>query len=208
MSSGGARGARRVSWRLLDDRVRRIAAGLHRIGVRKGDRVSLLVPPGPTLSAVVYACLRIGAVVVVADAGLGIRGLTRAVRGAWPDFIIGEAPGLAAARTLGWPGVRISAAQAPAPAAAALGVVSQPRRHRSRWAPTRRSRRRPGPTTTRRSSSPPAPPAPRRASLHARPALRAARRARRPLRRDARHRARRRASRRSRCSGRRSAPAR
>ena len=60
--------------------------------------------------------------VVVADAGLGIRGLTRAVRGAWPDFIIGEALGLAAARTLGWPGVRISTARLPRAAAAALGV--------------------------------------------------------------------------------------
>ena len=119
MSSGAPR---RVSWRLLDDRVRRIAAGLHAMGVRPGDRVSLLVPPGPTLSAVVYACLRIGAVVVVADAGLGIRGLTRAVRGAWPDFVIGEAVGLAAARSLGWPGVRISAARLPKPSAAILGV--------------------------------------------------------------------------------------
>lgn len=122
MSSGRKSGPRRVSWRLLDDRVRRIAAGLHRIGVRPGDRVSLLVPPGPTLSAVVYACLRIGAVVVVADAGLGIRGLTRAVRGAWPDFVIGEAVGLAAARGLGWPGVRISTAPLPKPSAALLGV--------------------------------------------------------------------------------------
>jgi len=112
----------RVSWRQLDDRVRRLAAGLHRVGVRKGDRVSLLVQPGPTLSAVVYACLRIGAVVVVADAGLGIRGLTRAVRGSWPDFIIGETLGLTAARALGWPGVRISAARLPRAAAAALGV--------------------------------------------------------------------------------------
>jgi acyl-coenzyme A synthetase/AMP-(fatty) acid ligase/pimeloyl-ACP methyl ester carboxylesterase len=122
MSAGGSDGPRRVSWRLLDDRVRRIAAGLHAIGVRPGDRVSLLVPPGPTLSAVVYACLRIGAVVVVADAGLGIRGLTRAVRGAWPDFVIGEAVGLAAARSLGWPGVRVSAAQLPKASAAILGV--------------------------------------------------------------------------------------
>jgi acyl-coenzyme A synthetase/AMP-(fatty) acid ligase/pimeloyl-ACP methyl ester carboxylesterase len=122
MSSGGRSGPHRVSWRLLDDRVRRIAAGLHAIGVRPGDRVSLLVPPGPTLSAVVYACLRIGAVVVVADAGLGIRGLTRAVRGAWPDFVIGEAVGLAAARSLGWPGVRISTARLPKPPAAILGV--------------------------------------------------------------------------------------
>ena len=40
-------------------------------------------------------------------------GLTRAVRGSWPDFIIGETPGLIAARALGWPGVRISAARLP-----------------------------------------------------------------------------------------------
>ncbi len=123
MSRRGSQPPRRVSWRQLDDRVRRLAAGLHRVGVRKGDRVSLLVQPGPTLSAVVYACLRIGAVVVVADAGLGIRGLTRAVRGSWPDFIIGGTPGLAAARALGWPGTRISAARLPRASAAALGVA-------------------------------------------------------------------------------------
>lgn len=122
MSSRRSRPLRRVRWRQLDDRVRRLAAGLHSVGVRKGDRVSLLVQPGPTLSAVVYACLRIGAVVVVADAGLGIRGLTRAVRGSCPDFIVAEALGLAAARALRWPGVRISAARLPGAAAAALGV--------------------------------------------------------------------------------------
>ncbi|GAA1996052.1 alpha/beta fold hydrolase [Microbacterium pumilum] len=122
MSTRRSEPPRRVSWRQLDDRVRRIATGLYRVGVRRGDRVSLLVKPGPTLSAVVYACLRIGAVVVVADAGLGVRGLTRAVRGSWPDFIIGETLGLTAARALGWPGVRISAARLPRAAAAALGV--------------------------------------------------------------------------------------
>lgn len=98
-----------VSWQALDRQVRRVAAGLHAIGVRRGDRVSLLVEPGPTLTALVYACLRIGAVVVVADAGLGVRGLTRAQRGAWPRFVVAQTKGLAAARALGWPGVRISA---------------------------------------------------------------------------------------------------
>lgn len=114
----------RVSWRQLNERVRQIAAGLSAMGVQRGDRVSLLVPPGPTLSAIVYACLRIGAVVVVADAGLGVKGLTRAVRGAWPDVIIGELPGLTAARVLGWPGLRISAPRLPRPTAAALGVAT------------------------------------------------------------------------------------
>ena len=122
MTTRGGKAPRRVTWRQLDDRVRRIGAGLAAIGVKKGDRVSLLVPPGPTLTAIVYACMRIGAVVVVADAGLGIKGLTRAVRGSWPDFIIGETPGLSASRALGWPGVRISARTLSTPAAAALGV--------------------------------------------------------------------------------------
>lgn len=112
----------RVSWRELSTRVDEIAAGLDAFGVRAGDRVSLLVQPGPTLTAALYACLRIGAVVVVADRGLGIRGLSRAVRGAVPDVVIGEVAGLAAARALGWPGRRISSAALPAATSRALGV--------------------------------------------------------------------------------------
>lgn len=114
----------RVSWRLLARNVDRLAAGLLGAGVEPGDRVSLLVPPGPTLTASVYACLRIGAVVVVADAGLGPDGLTRALRGTRPDVVIGERRGLAAARALGWPGRRISARTLPAVLAAALGVTA------------------------------------------------------------------------------------
>lgn len=112
----------RVSWRELSTRVDEIAAGLDAFGVRAGGRVSLLVQPGPTLTAALYACLRIGAVVVVADRGLGIRGLSRAVRGAVPDVVIGEVAGLAAARALGWPGRRISSAALPAATSRALGV--------------------------------------------------------------------------------------
>ncbi|WP_404313570.1 alpha/beta fold hydrolase [Agrococcus terreus] len=113
---------RTVSWRQLHARVQALAAGLHRLGIRNGDRVSLLLQPGPTLTAVVYACLRIGAIAVVADAGLGVQGLSRAVRGAQPDVIIGEQKGLAAARALGWPGRRFSAGRLPRAAEAALGV--------------------------------------------------------------------------------------
>ncbi len=116
-------GVRTVSWRLLARRVEEIAAGLGVVGVRAGDRVSLLVTPGADLTAVLYACVRIGAVVVVADAGLGIRGLTRAVRGARPDWIVGALPGLAASRALGWPGRRIATLALPAAARRALGVA-------------------------------------------------------------------------------------
>ncbi|ROS74400.1 acyl-CoA synthetase (AMP-forming)/AMP-acid ligase II [Cellulomonas sp. PhB143] len=115
-------GPRTVSWRLLARRVDEIARGLHAFGVRPGDRVSLLVPPGADLTGVLYACLRLGAVVVVADAGLGLRGLTRAVRGARPDVVVGAVPGLAAARALGWPGRRIATHPLPRATTAALGV--------------------------------------------------------------------------------------
>ncbi len=123
MAPSSGAGPRTVSWRLLSRRVDEIAAGLLSLGVRPGDRVSLLVPPGADLTAVLYACVRIGAVVVVADAGLGLRGLTRAVRGARPSYVIGALPGLSAARALGWPGVKISTTVLPSPTARALGVT-------------------------------------------------------------------------------------
>jgi acyl-CoA synthetase (AMP-forming)/AMP-acid ligase II/pimeloyl-ACP methyl ester carboxylesterase len=110
MGAGPGGAARVISWSLLARRVDELAHGLLAAGVRPGDRVSLLVPPSADLTAVLYAAVRIGAVVVVADAGLGMRGLGRAIRGSHPSVIIGAMPGLVAARALGWPGRRISVA--------------------------------------------------------------------------------------------------
>ncbi len=115
-------GRRRVSWRMLAARVEEIARGLAAAGVRPGQRVALLVPPSADLTAAVYAVWRAGAVVVVADQGLGLRGMGRALRGARLDAVIGTAQGLAAARAMRLPGLRF-AAGAPAPALArALGA--------------------------------------------------------------------------------------
>ncbi len=105
--------SRSLTWRDLEHNVAAVAAGLQETGVRPGNRVSLMVPPGVDLTVVLYACLRLGAVVVVADAGLGTRGLSRAVKGATPDFLIGIDKALAAASVLGWPGRRISVRDLP-----------------------------------------------------------------------------------------------
>nr|WP_272905614.1 alpha/beta fold hydrolase [Sediminivirga luteola] len=113
---------RPVSWAKLARVVNGIAAGLVAQGVRPGDRVSLLIPPGNNLTAALYACVRIGAVVVVADAGLGPAGMTRAVRAAGPSWIIGETPGLTLARAKGWKGRRISVRPMTGAAGKALGV--------------------------------------------------------------------------------------
>ena len=97
-----------LTWAELNQQVNAAATRLHALGVRPGDRVNLMVPPGAHLTTRIYACMKLGAVIVVADTGLGIPGLTRALKGANPSFLVGIPAALSAARTLMWPGVRIS----------------------------------------------------------------------------------------------------
>lgn len=97
-----------LTWAELNRQVNAAAARLHALGVRPGDRVNLMVPPGARLTTLIYACMKLGAVIVVADTGLGLPGLTRALKGANPSFLIGIPAALTAARTLLWPGKRIS----------------------------------------------------------------------------------------------------
>lgn len=114
--------ARSLTWTQLEEDVDHLAAGLRTAGAGPGTRVSLMVPPGVDLTVALYACLRLGAVVVVADAGLGTRGLSRAVKGATPDFLIGIDKALVAARALGWAARRISVRDLPAARRRLLGV--------------------------------------------------------------------------------------
>ena len=97
-----------LTWAELSQQVNAAATRLHALGVRPGDRVNLMVPPGARLTTLIYACMKLGAVIVVADTGLGLPGLTRALKGANPSFLVGIPAALSAARTLLWPGVRIS----------------------------------------------------------------------------------------------------
>ena len=113
-----------ITFAQLHAEVGRVAAGLVELGVAKGDRVALLVPPGIDLAVCVFACWRIGAVVVIADAGLGARGMSRALTSADPAYLIGIPRALAAARTLRWPGVRISTTDVTQPLAGLLDVKS------------------------------------------------------------------------------------
>jgi acyl-coenzyme A synthetase/AMP-(fatty) acid ligase/pimeloyl-ACP methyl ester carboxylesterase len=89
---------RAITWSQMARTVSNLAAGLAGMGVRRGDRVSVLIPVGADLVAVVYACWRIGASVVVTDAGLGARGMARALRSAAPDHVIAVPRGVALVR--------------------------------------------------------------------------------------------------------------
>ncbi len=102
-----------TSWRELHRRVTDLAGGLVAAGVRPGDRVALLVPPSTDLTVTAYATWRAGATIVVADRGLGVRGMGRALRSARIDHVVGSPQGLAAARLMRLPGTRFSTRHLP-----------------------------------------------------------------------------------------------
>ncbi len=113
-----------LTWAELAADVNRVANGLTALGVKAGDRVNLMVPPGAKLTTLIYACLKIGAVIVVADTGLGLKGLTRALKGARPDYIVGIRGALVAAKSMGWPGKLIGAETRMTAAQKKLGAIA------------------------------------------------------------------------------------
>jgi olefin beta-lactone synthetase len=102
-----------TSFAELERRIDALAAGLRQVGVQRGHRVALLVPPGLDLTTAVYASWRAGAGIVVADAGLGWRKMADALRSADPDYLIGIPRAVAAAAALKLPGIRMVAGELP-----------------------------------------------------------------------------------------------
>ncbi|WP_313023403.1 alpha/beta fold hydrolase [Mobilicoccus sp.] len=113
-----------VTFGELEEAVEHVALGLRDAGVRPGDRVGLLVEPGIDLSTAVYACWRAGAVIVVADAGLGIGGMGRALRGAGTDHVVAMPKALPALPLMRVPGRRIVAGDVSTGVRCALSVDS------------------------------------------------------------------------------------
>jgi len=91
-----------VTFAQLARRVDAVASELHRQGLQPGDHVAMLTPPGIDLVAAVYGVWRAGGVTVIADRGLGLSGLGRAVRSTRPRFVIGPRQARLAAATLRW----------------------------------------------------------------------------------------------------------
>jgi long-chain acyl-CoA synthetase len=57
----------KITYREMDEITDRLAAGLHSLGVRKGDRVGLFIPNTPQFVMAFYAILKLGAVVVATN---------------------------------------------------------------------------------------------------------------------------------------------
>lgn len=97
-----------VTFGQLNELIEQTCYGLLSLKVIPGSKVALMVYPGINLSALLYACWKIGAIPVLIDAGLGKSGMSKAIRSARPDFLVGDRRAIFAARLLKWPGTRVS----------------------------------------------------------------------------------------------------
>ncbi|PIE59626.1 MAG: peptide synthase [Desulfobulbus propionicus] len=62
---------------------------LHARGVRKGQRVMLMVPPSADFMSLTFALFRLGAVIILIDPGMGYKNLLRCIASVQPDTLIG-----------------------------------------------------------------------------------------------------------------------
>ena len=80
----------------------RLARGLARIGIQRGMRTVLMVPPSLEFFALTFALFKLGAVLVLIDPGMGVRHLGRCLGEAEPEAFIGVRKAHVARRLLGW----------------------------------------------------------------------------------------------------------
>jgi acyl-CoA synthetase (AMP-forming)/AMP-acid ligase II len=81
-------GGNRLTFIELHNRVERVAAALSRRGLRTGDRLALLLPNGPEYIELVYACSRLGVIVVPLNARYSSREIDRVLKDASPRALV------------------------------------------------------------------------------------------------------------------------
>jgi len=86
----------------LDRRSDRIAHALVDIGIGEGVRTVLMVKPSIEFFALTFAMLKVGAIPVMVDPGMGTKNLGRCLADARPDAFIGIPKAHVARLVLGW----------------------------------------------------------------------------------------------------------
>jgi acyl-CoA synthetase (AMP-forming)/AMP-acid ligase II len=96
--------ARYTHWtfRQLDRHSDRIARGLERIGIRRGTRTVVMVPPSLEFFGLTFALFKVGAVPVLIDPGMGVKNLGRCIADAAPAAFIGIRKALLGRLILRW----------------------------------------------------------------------------------------------------------
>ena len=86
----------------LEARSNKIAHGLTRIGITRGVKTVLMVTPSPEFFALTFALLKVGAVPVLVDPGMGVKNLGTCLAEAEPEAFIGIPKAHVARFALGW----------------------------------------------------------------------------------------------------------
>ncbi len=66
-----------------------LARGLNKAGISRGVRTVLMVPPGPDFFILTFAMFKVGAVPVVVDPGMGMKGMLKCLRESQPEAFVG-----------------------------------------------------------------------------------------------------------------------
>ncbi len=100
--AGGRTSYAHLTYRQLDTRSDHIANGLALSGIGPGVRTVLMVRPGLDLFSLVFAMLKVGAVPILIDPGIGRRHLKRCIADARPEAFIGVPEAQLASLAFGW----------------------------------------------------------------------------------------------------------
>lgn len=92
----------KLTFRELDEFSSELARGFERIGIRRGVRAALMVPPSLEFFAVTFALFKLGAVPVLIDPGIGLKNFGNCLKEAEPTGFIGIPKAQAARVLLGW----------------------------------------------------------------------------------------------------------
>ncbi len=82
-------GGRSYTFGRLEDEVAALAAGFRRMGINRGDRVSLMIPPSFEFVAASFALFRCGAVIVFIDPGIGFANMGKCLDSSAPKVFVG-----------------------------------------------------------------------------------------------------------------------
>jgi acyl-CoA synthetase (AMP-forming)/AMP-acid ligase II len=98
----GRRSYHAESFFQLLEMTQRYVQGLSQLGITRGTRTVLMVPPSHEFVRLVFALLQLGAVPVMVDPGMGIKNLSQCLAEAEPEAFIGVAKAHVARWLYGW----------------------------------------------------------------------------------------------------------
>lgn len=89
--SDGRRAYAQMTFLQLEKQAEMLARGLTNAGITSGVRTVLMVKPGPEFFAVTFALFKTGAIPIIVDPGMGIKGMLQCFEQSQPQAFIGIA---------------------------------------------------------------------------------------------------------------------